>query len=124
MPGLNCLAVCGLRDGIASIGQFCVDTRLAFKLTGDVKKGLFFRGSESLPIGAAIRPVAELLDYFLTVFPAGWAGIILLKGRIARAISTRHPEAEILTGCLLPSSSAAISLLPASLLPLYFTATS
>jgi len=66
VPGLNCLTVCGLRDGIATIGQFCIDTRLAYALKGDVKKGLFFRGSESLPFGAAIRPVAELLDYLLT----------------------------------------------------------
>jgi nitronate monooxygenase len=66
VPGLNCLSVCGLRDGIASIGQFCIDTRLAYALKGDVKKGLFFRGSESLPFGAAIRPVAELLKYFLS----------------------------------------------------------
>lgn len=63
---LNCLTLCGLRDGIASIGQFCIDMRLAFALKGDVGKGLFFRGSESLPFGSAIRPVAELLDYFLT----------------------------------------------------------
>lgn len=66
VPALNCLTVCGLRDGIAAIGQFCIDTRLAFALKGDVMKGLFFRGSESLPFGAAIRPVAELIDYFLT----------------------------------------------------------
>ena len=66
VPGIGCLAVCGLRDGISAIGQFCIDTRLAFALQGDVKKGLFFRGSESLPFGAAIRPVAELLDYLLT----------------------------------------------------------
>ena len=66
VPKLNCLAVCGLRDGIASIGQFCIDTRLAFALHGDVKKGLFFRGSESLPFGSSIRSVAELLKYFLT----------------------------------------------------------
>lgn len=65
-PGLNCLTLCGLRDGIASIGQFCIDTRLAFALKGDVKKGLFFRGSESLPFGKFIRPAAELIDYFLT----------------------------------------------------------
>ena len=66
VPGFECLTVCGLRDGIASIGQFCIDMRLAFALKGDVKKGLFFRGSESLPFGSAIRPVAELLDYLLT----------------------------------------------------------
>lgn len=66
VPGFKCLTVCGLREGISSIGQFCIDTRLAFALKGDVKKGLFFRGSESLPFGKAIRPVGELLDYLLT----------------------------------------------------------
>lgn len=66
VPGFECLTLCGLRDGIAGIGQFCIDTRLAFALKGDVKKGLFFRGSESLPFGNAIRPVAELIDYLLT----------------------------------------------------------
>ncbi len=66
VQGLNCLTMCGLRDGIASAGQFCIDTRLAYALKGDVKKGLFFRGSEPLPFGTAIRPVAELLQYFLT----------------------------------------------------------
>ncbi len=66
VPGLNCLSVCGLRDGIASIGQFCIDTRLAFALKGDVKKGLFFRGSESLPFGNTIPSVADLIDYLLT----------------------------------------------------------
>jgi nitronate monooxygenase len=66
VPQLNCLSVCGLRDGIANIGQFCIDTRLAFALQGDVKKGLFFRGSERLPFGSEIRPVAELIDYLLT----------------------------------------------------------
>jgi nitronate monooxygenase len=66
VQGLNCLTMCGLRDGIATAGQFCIDTRLAYALKGDVKKGLFFRGSEPLPFGAAIRPVAELLQYLLT----------------------------------------------------------
>ena len=66
VSGLNCLSVCGLRDGIASAGQFCIDTRLAYALKGDVKKGLFFRGSENLPFGTAIRPVADLLDYLMT----------------------------------------------------------
>ena len=66
VPGLNCLTVCGLRDGIGSIGQFCIDTRLAYALKGDVKKGLFFRGSERLPFGSEIRSVADLLDYLLT----------------------------------------------------------
>jgi nitronate monooxygenase len=66
VPGLQCLTVCGLRDGIAPAGQFCIATRLGLALHGDVKKGLFFRGSEPLPFGRAIRPVAELLSYLLT----------------------------------------------------------
>ena len=66
VQGLNCLTMCGLRDGIAAAGQFCIDTRLAYALKGDIKKGLFFRGSEALPFGPAIRPVAELMDYLLT----------------------------------------------------------
>lgn len=64
--GFDCLQQCGLRDGIAKAGQFCIDTQLAFALMGDVKRGLFFRGSESLPFGSAIRSVRELLEYFLT----------------------------------------------------------
>ncbi|HXZ49435.1 MAG TPA: nitronate monooxygenase family protein [Usitatibacter sp.] len=66
VPGGQCLTVCGLRDGLANAGQFCIATRLAFALHGDVKKGLFFRGSEALPFGSAIRPVADLLAYLLT----------------------------------------------------------
>ena len=64
--GLHCLIHCGLRDGIAKAGQFCIDTQLAAALRGDIKKGLFFRGSESLPFGSAIRSVKELIDYLLT----------------------------------------------------------
>ncbi|QJR14248.1 NAD(P)H-dependent flavin oxidoreductase [Usitatibacter palustris] len=66
VPGLQCLTACGLRDGIAAAGQFCIATRLGHALHGDVKKGLFFRGSEPLPFGSAIRPVADLLRYLLT----------------------------------------------------------
>jgi nitronate monooxygenase len=66
VPGLNCLTACGLRDGIAAMGQFCIDMRLAFALQGDIKKGLFFRGSERLPFGAEIRSVAELVRYLMT----------------------------------------------------------
>ena len=65
VPGLECLTVCGLRDGIASAGQFCIATRLAHAVHGDVKKGLFFRGSEPLPLAGAMRPVSELFDYLL-----------------------------------------------------------
>lgn len=62
----DCLVQCGLRDGNPKAGQFCIDQQLAAALRGDLAKGLFFRGSESLPFGAAIRPVRELLDYLLT----------------------------------------------------------
>ena len=62
----DCLVQCGLRDGNPKAGLFCIDQQLAAALRGDLAKGLFFRGSESLPFGAAIRPVRELLDYLLT----------------------------------------------------------
>jgi nitronate monooxygenase len=64
--GFDCLLACGLRDGNTRAGQFCIDYHLAAALHGDVEHGLFFRGSESLPFGHAIRPVSELVDYFLT----------------------------------------------------------
>lgn len=63
--GFDCLQQCGLRDGIAKSGQFCIDTRLAFAMNGDVKRGLFFRGSEKLPFGNEIRSVRELIEYLL-----------------------------------------------------------
>lgn len=61
----DCLVQCGLRDGIAQAGQFCIDNHLAAALKGDVKHGLFFRGAESLPFGNEIRPVSDLLHYLL-----------------------------------------------------------
>ena len=64
--GLHCLTQCGLRDGLEKAGQFCIDSQLVAALKGDVNKGLFFRGSESVPFGSAIRPVRELIDYLLT----------------------------------------------------------
>ncbi|WP_323118696.1 NAD(P)H-dependent flavin oxidoreductase [Burkholderia alba] len=63
---LECLNVCGLRDGIERFGHFCIDTRLAAALRGDVANGLFFRGREPLPFGRAIRSVRDLLDLLLT----------------------------------------------------------
>ncbi|GHD64175.1 NAD(P)H-dependent flavin oxidoreductase [Jeongeupia chitinilytica] len=63
---LNCLSVCGFRDGLAKIGQFCIDLKLAAAVRGEVNQGLFFRGSENLPFGSAIRPVRELMGYLLT----------------------------------------------------------
>jgi nitronate monooxygenase len=69
--GFDCLQQCGWRDGNARAGQFCIDTQLAFALQGDRQRGLFFRGSEALPFGAAMRPVRELIDYMLNgVAPA------------------------------------------------------
>lgn len=59
----DCLLSCGLRDSLASAGQFCIDSQLAAALRGDIEKGLFFRGSETLPFGDAIRSVRELIDY-------------------------------------------------------------
>jgi nitronate monooxygenase len=61
----DCLSQCGLRDGIGRIGQFCIDHRLAAALAGDVERGLFFRGSEPVPFGSAIRPVADLVGRLL-----------------------------------------------------------
>jgi nitronate monooxygenase len=61
----DCLTHCGLRDGIAKFGQFCIDNQLAAALRGDVKKGLFFRGAGRLPFGEQIRPVRELIAHLL-----------------------------------------------------------
>ncbi len=66
----DCLSQCGLRDGLADWGQFCIDTQLAAALRGDVKKGLFFRGKGKLPFGADIRTVAELMNHLLGVATA------------------------------------------------------
>lgn len=61
----DCLAHCGLRDGNAAWGQFCIDKVLGHALAGDVKKGLFFRGAGRLPFGTQIRPVRELLEWLV-----------------------------------------------------------
>ncbi|MCU0768790.1 MAG: nitronate monooxygenase family protein [Burkholderiaceae bacterium] len=63
---LQCLTTCGLRDSIAAIGQFCIDTQLAAALRGELARGLFFRGASSVPFGTEIRPVRELIDYLLS----------------------------------------------------------
>ncbi len=65
VAGLQCLSVCGWRDGLAKIGQFCIDNQLAAALRGEISKGLFFRGADSLPFGSAIRSVHELIEYLL-----------------------------------------------------------
>ena len=61
----DCLSHCGLRDGSAAIGQFCIDKQLGHAVSGEVDKGLFFRGAAPLPFGEEIRPVAELMAYLL-----------------------------------------------------------
>jgi nitronate monooxygenase len=62
----DCLAQCGLRDGLPGWGQFCIDNQLAAALRGDLKKGLFFRGAGALPFGEQIRSVRELIERLLT----------------------------------------------------------
>jgi nitronate monooxygenase len=61
----DCLAQCGLRDGLPTWGQFCIDQQLAAALDGNVARGLFFRGAGSLPFGAQIRSVRELVERLL-----------------------------------------------------------
>ncbi len=62
----DCLAQCGLRDGKAEWGQFCIDTQLAAALRGDLRKGLFFSGAAGrLPFGRQIRSVRDLLERLL-----------------------------------------------------------
>ncbi|MDC7700920.1 NAD(P)H-dependent flavin oxidoreductase [Vogesella indigofera] len=63
---LNCLTVCGLRDGLSKVGQFCIDLKLAAAFRGETSKGLFFRGAEPLPFGDAIKSARETIHYFLT----------------------------------------------------------
>jgi nitronate monooxygenase len=61
----DCLTQCGLRDGKGDWGQFCIDKVLGHALSGEVRKGLFFRGAGRLPFGDQIRPVADLLRCLL-----------------------------------------------------------
>ncbi|MBK7657893.1 MAG: nitronate monooxygenase [Betaproteobacteria bacterium] len=61
----DCLQHCGLRDGLAKAGQFCIDLHLAAALKGDLERGLFFRGGGKLPFGESIRPVRDLIDHLL-----------------------------------------------------------
>jgi nitronate monooxygenase len=62
---MDCLTQCGLRDGLARFGQFCIDLKLAAAMRGEVSRGLFFRGASKLPFGSAMRSVRELMDYLL-----------------------------------------------------------
>ena len=61
----DCLAHCGLRDGAPTWGQFCIDKTLGHALAGHTDQGLFFRGAGTLPFGAEIRPVHELMQWLL-----------------------------------------------------------
>jgi len=61
----DCLTQCGLRDGKAAWGQFCIDHQLAAALRGDVRRGLFFRGKGALPFGREIRGVHDLMRHLL-----------------------------------------------------------
>lgn len=68
----DCLGHCGLRDGIAEWGQFCIDKHLGHALTGHVNQGLFFRGAGRVPFGTQIRPVRELDEWLLGgILPPG-----------------------------------------------------
>ena len=68
----NCLAHCGLRDGNAAWGQFCIDRSLGHALEGATARGLFFRGAGRLPFGSQVRPVLELMQWLLGgLRPAG-----------------------------------------------------
>lgn len=61
----DCLAHCGLRDGNAAWGQFCIDKVLGHAVAGHTDQGLFFRGAGKLPFGSAIRPVHDLMQWLL-----------------------------------------------------------
>jgi nitronate monooxygenase len=78
----DCLTQCGLRDGKAGWGQFCIDKSLGHALEGGTDKGLFFRGAGHLPFGAQIRSVRDLMHWLLAgVMPVDIApGDIALKG--------------------------------------------
>ncbi len=65
----DCLSHCGLRDGHAQWGQFCIDKVLGHAAEGHAHKGLFFRGAGPLPFGQEIRSVPELLQRLLGGVP-------------------------------------------------------
>jgi nitronate monooxygenase len=70
----DCLAHCGLRDGNAAWGQFCIDKYLGHAMAGEVDRGLFFRGAGRVPFGSQIRSVHELMQWLVGgILPAGVA---------------------------------------------------
>ena len=62
----DCLSHCGLRDGNAAMGQFCIDQQLGHAMAGETDKGLYFRGAGLLPFGQEIRSVEDLMQYLIT----------------------------------------------------------
>ncbi len=69
----DCLAQCGLRDGKADWGQFCIDKVLGHALEGNAAKGLFFRGAGRLPFGDQVRSVRDLLTWLMAgTLPQGF----------------------------------------------------
>ena len=62
----DCLHECGLRDGKAQWGQFCIDKVLGYAQAGVLTKGLFFRGAGTLPFGEQIRSVSDLITWLLS----------------------------------------------------------
>src|SRR3990167_353075 len=87
----DCLAQCGLRDGLPGWGQFCIDNQLAAALRGDTKKGLFFRGAGELPFGSQIKTVRELVQRLLTPGVAA--------GGLAAALSTTPKPTKLRAIC-------------------------
>jgi nitronate monooxygenase len=101
--GLHCLSQCGLRDGLEKAGQFCIDAQLVAALKGDVRKGLFFRGSESLPFGRAIRPVRELIDYYLSGVKPD-AGAADASSRASSASADTSSSRRVCSSASIPST--------------------
>ena len=81
----DCLANCGLRDGHASWGQFCIDKVLGHAFAGDVRKGLFFRGAGRLPFGNQIRPVRDLMERLV--------GSLMLPALHTQSLETAEAQA-------------------------------
>lgn len=62
----ECLSHCGFRDGNPDAGQFCILKQLEAAVKGDLKKGLFFRGSEPMIFEDKIHSVHDVMAYLLT----------------------------------------------------------
>lgn len=92
--GFDCLHQCGWRDGNDKAGQFCIDTQLAFALEGDVKRGLFFRGSEKLPFGDAIRPVRELIEYMMAGLRPAFVQAAAAAANVPKKVIPIVPQTE------------------------------